>query len=92
MLATGLGMALILISHDLGVISQNADHMLVMYGGSVVESGPTEAVFATAPFSGYGTSPQGASIDIVDEAGMAELGEALRTDSMDTYLDVFVTP
>ena len=40
-------MALILISHDLGVISQNADHMLVMYGGSVVESGPTEAVFST---------------------------------------------
>ena len=51
-----------------------------------------DVVFATAPFSGYGTSPQGASIDIVDEAGMAELGEALRTDSMDTYLDVFVTP
>ena len=41
------GMALILISHDLGVISQNADRMLVMYGGSVVESGPTEAVFST---------------------------------------------
>lgn len=51
-----------------------------------------DVVFATAPFSGYGTSPQGASIDIVDEAGMAELGEALRTDTMDTYLDVFVTP
>ncbi|MBU4423581.1 MAG: ABC transporter ATP-binding protein [Gammaproteobacteria bacterium] len=41
------GMALILISHDLGVISQNADRMLVMYGGSVVESGPTQAVFST---------------------------------------------
>jgi peptide/nickel transport system ATP-binding protein len=40
-------MALILISHDLGVISQNADRMLVMYGGSVVESGPTQAVFST---------------------------------------------
>ncbi len=39
-------MALILISHDLGVISQNVDQMLVMYGGSVVESGPTEAVFS----------------------------------------------
>ena len=39
------GMALILISHDLGVIAQNVSRMLVMYGGSVVESGPTEAVF-----------------------------------------------
>jgi peptide/nickel transport system ATP-binding protein len=39
------GMALILISHDLGVIAENVGRMLVMYGGSVVESGPTEAVF-----------------------------------------------
>lgn len=40
------GMALILISHDLGVIAENAAQMLVMYGGSVVESGPTAAVFS----------------------------------------------
>ncbi|MGH8821875.1 MAG: ABC transporter ATP-binding protein [Rhodoferax sp.] len=47
------GMALILISHDLGVIAQNVSSMLVMYGGSVVESGPTAAVFAerTHPYT-----------------------------------------
>ncbi|RYY92580.1 MAG: ABC transporter ATP-binding protein, partial [Comamonadaceae bacterium] len=40
------GMALMLISHDLGVIAQNVARMLVMYGGTVVESGPTTSVFA----------------------------------------------
>ena len=39
-------MALLLISHDLGLIAQNVQRMLVMYGGSVVESGPTQSVFA----------------------------------------------
>ncbi|HEY8048546.1 MAG TPA: ABC transporter ATP-binding protein [Ramlibacter sp.] len=39
-------MALMLISHDLGVIAQNVQRMLVMYGGSVVEDGPTRSVFA----------------------------------------------
>ena len=40
------GMALLLISHDLGVIAQNVSRMMVMYGGTVVESGPTAKVFA----------------------------------------------
>ena len=39
-------MALILISHDLGVIAQNASRMMVMYGGSAVETGSTTAVFS----------------------------------------------
>ncbi|MDP3136568.1 MAG: ABC transporter ATP-binding protein, partial [Burkholderiaceae bacterium] len=38
------GMALLMIWHDLGVIEQIVVRMLVMYGGSVVEGGPTEAV------------------------------------------------
>ncbi|WP_404300250.1 ABC transporter ATP-binding protein [Alicycliphilus denitrificans] len=39
------GMALILISHDLGVIAQSVRRTLVMYGGTAVEWGPTRAVF-----------------------------------------------
>ena len=39
-------MALLLISHDLGVIAQNTARMLVMYGGRVVEGGPSEHLFA----------------------------------------------
>jgi ABC-type glutathione transport system ATPase component len=33
------GMSLILVSHDLGVVSQNTDHLIVMYAGQIVESG-----------------------------------------------------
>jgi peptide/nickel transport system ATP-binding protein len=40
------GMAMILISHDLGVIAENVQKMMVMYGGTVVESGSTADVFA----------------------------------------------
>lgn len=39
-------MALLLISHDLKMIAQNVNRMMVMYGGSVMESGPTEVVFS----------------------------------------------
>jgi peptide/nickel transport system ATP-binding protein len=39
------GMSMILISHDLGVIAENVQRMMVMYGGTIIESGPTDEVF-----------------------------------------------
>ena len=41
-------MGLLLISHDLGLIARNTARLLVMYGGSVVERGPTAAVLQAA--------------------------------------------
>ena len=39
------GMAMILITHNLGVIAQNADDVAVMYMGKVIESGAVDDVF-----------------------------------------------
>jgi len=40
-----LGMAIIWITHDLGVIAGIADRVMVMYGGQVVEQGPVREIF-----------------------------------------------
>ena len=40
------GMGLLMISHDLGVMAKLVARLLVMYGGTGVESGPTAEVFA----------------------------------------------
>ncbi|MCK1395299.1 ABC transporter ATP-binding protein [Bradyrhizobium sp. 1] len=40
-----LGMSLLFITHDLGIVRRIADHVCVMKGGVVVEQGPVEQVF-----------------------------------------------
>ena len=41
-----LGMAIVWITHDLGVIAGIADRVMVMYGGQVVEQAPSRELFA----------------------------------------------
>jgi oligopeptide/dipeptide ABC transporter ATP-binding protein len=40
-----LGMAMLLVSHDFGVIAQACDRVAVMYGGHIVETGPVETIY-----------------------------------------------
>ena len=40
------GMALLLITHDLAVVAETAQRVLVMYAGQVVETGPVAEIFA----------------------------------------------
>src|SRR5258705_10825403 len=39
------GSAVIIITHDLGVVAELADDILVMYGGRCIERGPSETIF-----------------------------------------------
>jgi peptide/nickel transport system ATP-binding protein len=45
-ISSDTGAAILLITHDLGVVAGTADRVQVMYGGTVVESGRTEELFA----------------------------------------------
>jgi peptide/nickel transport system ATP-binding protein len=42
-----LGMSILLITHDLGVVAETCDDVVVMYAGRVVERAPTKELFAT---------------------------------------------
>jgi oligopeptide/dipeptide ABC transporter ATP-binding protein len=44
-LQSELGMSIILITHDLGVVAETCDRVIVMYAGQVFEEGPVDDVF-----------------------------------------------
>ncbi|MEU6354941.1 ABC transporter ATP-binding protein [Streptomyces sp. NPDC047072] len=68
-----LGLAAVLVSHDLGVVARMADEVSVLSAGRVVESAPTRALFA-APEQPY-TKRLLASVPRLTDDGLALVGE-----------------
>ncbi|MBI1214349.1 MAG: dipeptide ABC transporter ATP-binding protein [Alphaproteobacteria bacterium] len=82
-----LGMAVMLITHDLSIVRKMADRVTVMYHGEVVETGPTEKIF-TEPRHEYtqmllAAQPKGAPA-AYDAAGPA----IMRTDDLKVWFPV----
>lgn len=48
-----LNTSMILITHDLGIVSQNCDKVAVMYAGSIIESGTAEEIFTNEQHHPY---------------------------------------
>jgi peptide/nickel transport system ATP-binding protein len=67
-----LGLALLLITHDLGVVARMAHHVSVMYAGQVIESGTVSDVFA-APTHPYTRG----LLDCIPVPGTTRTGEPL---------------
>jgi oligopeptide transport system ATP-binding protein len=61
-----LGMSVILITHDLGVIAEVTDRVLVLYGGLVMETAPVRELFAR-PAHPYTVGLLGAVPDLRDD-------------------------
>jgi oligopeptide transport system ATP-binding protein len=66
-----LGMAIVLITHDLGVVAGLCERVMVMYAGRIVEEGPIEPIFAD-PQHPYTLGLLG-SMPRLDEETAAEL-------------------
>jgi peptide/nickel transport system ATP-binding protein len=69
-----LGMAMVLITHDLGVVAETADEVAVMYAGRIVEQAPTAELFAAPqhPYT-WGLLSSTPRLDAPRDAGLTPI-------------------
>lgn len=78
------GMALLIVTHNFGVVADICDRVIVMRGGDIVESGPVDDLFA-APAEEYTRALIAASLDDAD--GRAELDRAAKPAARNTEVN-----
>ncbi len=64
-----MGAAVILITHDVGVVAELCARVIVMYAGRAVETGPTEAVF-THPTHPYTAGLLGSTLELTGDRSL----------------------
>jgi peptide/nickel transport system ATP-binding protein len=74
------GMGVMFITHDMGVVAEIADDVLVMYHGKVMESGPVEAIFH-APQDDYTKMLIGSVLKLEEKAEVRRQRPALAVDA-----------
>ncbi|WP_051208934.1 LCP family protein [Propionicicella superfundia] len=62
-----------------------SDETILRIGASLKLDAASDILTLQAPTTGFGTSPDGASIDLYDPTSMSELGAALRDDGLRSY-------
>lgn len=77
-----LGMAMIMITHDLGIVAQTCDKVAVMYAGEIIEVGTLEDVFIGEKHHPYTVGLFGAIPDLESEAERLSPIEGLMPDPM----------
>ncbi len=82
-----LGMSLLFITHDLGIVRRIADRVCVMKDGEIVETGPTAGIFA-APKHPYTQKLLAAESTGLPEPVPADAGEIARTKALRVWFPI----
>jgi len=80
------GTAIVLITHDLGIVAQYCDRAMVMAEGRIVEQAPVRELFAR-PTHAY-TSQLLAAVPRLDHPGPADFREVVPTDAVTSLLSI----
>ena len=78
-----LGTSMILITHDLGIVSQNCEKVAVMYAGSIIESGTAEEIFTKDEHHPYTVGLFGSIPDLNKVTDRLSPIDGLMPDPMD---------